>query len=207
MYTFDLRYPKRKNCTDLNQVNGRANRVISQWDQMTREHFPQNPHCTSRSVGCCPILLKPNIFHIVQNVQVWSEKSLKHLTVSIRVHSQCNVVFFEEVRTPYTEFCHSTLYSHPRTMQRAFMQLTRVVLKKIALYDKKWHYMYFSKKRNSFFFLYFICLLFNVQMCQIILPDPVYVTVRLWNQWFREMTKSFSHFVKWLWGSVISRND
>ena len=29
---------------------------------------------------------------------------------------------------PFTESCHSTTYSHPRIIQRAFMQRTRVVL-------------------------------------------------------------------------------
>ena len=39
---------------------------------------------------------------------------------------------------------------------------------------KKRHYMYFSKIK-TLLFLYFICLLLNLQMCQIILPDPVYI--------------------------------
>ena len=30
------------------------------------------------------------------------------------------------------------------------------------------------KNKNTFLFLYFICLLLNLQMSQIILPDPVY---------------------------------
>ena len=34
-------------------------------------------------------------------------------------------------------------------------------------------YVLFENK-NPFLFLYFICLLLNLQMCQIILPDPVY---------------------------------
>ena len=29
------------------------------------------------------------------------------------------------------------------------------------------------ENNNTFLFLYFICLLVNLQMCQIILPDPV----------------------------------
>ena len=29
------------------------------------------------------------------------------------------------------------------------------------------------ENKNTFLFLYFICLLLNLQMCQIILPDPV----------------------------------
>ena len=29
------------------------------------------------------------------------------------------------------------------------------------------------KNKNTFLFLYFICILFNQQMCQIILPNPV----------------------------------
>ena len=36
-------------------------------------------------------------------------------------------------------------------------------------------YVLFENK-NTFLFLYFICLLLNLQMCQIILPDPVYCT-------------------------------
>ena len=36
-------------------------------------------------------------------------------------------------------------------------------------------YVLFENK-NTFLFLYFICLLLNLQMYQIILPDPV-----LWN--------------------------
>ena len=34
-------------------------------------------------------------------------------------------------------------------------------------------YVLFENK-NTFLFLYFICLLLNLQMCQIILPDPVF---------------------------------
>ena len=43
--------------------------------------------------------------------------------------------------------------------------------------DKKlqWYYMYFSKLENTFLFLYFIWILLNLQMYQIILPDPVYI--------------------------------
>ena len=41
------------------------------------------------------------------------------------------------------------------------------------LYETKWHYMYFSKLENTFLFLHFIWILLNLQMCQIILPDPV----------------------------------
>ena len=35
-------------------------------------------------------------------------------------------------------------------------------------------YVLFENK-NTFLFIYFICLLLNLQMCQIILPDPVYM--------------------------------
>ena len=48
-------------------------------------------------------------------------------------------------------------------------------MKKMALY------VLFENK-NTFLFLYFICLLLNLQMCQIILPDPVYMgnwTIRI----------------------------
>ena len=37
-------------------------------------------------------------------------------------------------------------------------------------------YVLFENK-NTFLFFYFICVLFNLQMCQIILPDPVYTNV------------------------------
>ena len=42
------------------------------------------------------------------------------------------------------------------------------------------------ENNNTFLFLDFICLLLNLQMCQIILPDPVY-THKLTN---------FNHFLK-----------
>ena len=32
------------------------------------------------------------------------------------------------------------------------------------------------ENKNTFLSLYFICLLLNLQMCRIILPDPVYST-------------------------------
>ena len=37
-------------------------------------------------------------------------------------------------------------------------------------------YVIFQNK-NTFLFLYFICLLLNLQMCQIILTDPVYEAI------------------------------
>ena len=37
-------------------------------------------------------------------------------------------------------------------------------------------YVLFENK-NTFLLLYFICLLLNLQMCQIILPDPVYIVI------------------------------
>ena len=43
-------------------------------------------------------------------------------------------------------------------------------------------YVLFENK-NTFLFLYFISLLLNLQMCQIILPDPVLV-VRYTVTWF-----------------------
>ena len=33
------------------------------------------------------------------------------------------------------------------------------------------------KNKNTFLFLYFIWLLLNLQMCQVILPDPVVVVI------------------------------
>ena len=42
------------------------------------------------------------------------------------------------------------------------------VIKKRA----KWHYMFFSKIKTQFCSFLF-CLVFNLQICQIILPDPV----------------------------------
>ena len=44
-------------------------------------------------------------------------------------------------------------------------------MKKMALY------VLFENK-NTFLLLYFICLLLNLQMCQIILPDPVLKKVK-----------------------------
>ena len=38
-------------------------------------------------------------------------------------------------------------------------------------------YVLFENK-NTFLFLYFICLLLNLQMCQIILPDPVFTSIQ-----------------------------
>ena len=49
---------------------------------------------------------------------------------------------------------------------------------KMALYGKMALYLLFENK-NIFLFLYFICLLFNVQMCQIILPGPVQPSLQL----------------------------
>ena len=44
------------------------------------------------------------------------------------------------------------------------------------IFKTKWNrmalYVLFENK-NTFLFLYFICLLLNLQMCQIILPDPI----------------------------------
>ena len=37
-------------------------------------------------------------------------------------------------------------------------------------------YVLFGNK-NTFLFLYFICLLLNLQMCQIILTDPIYIYI------------------------------
>ena len=65
-----------------------------------------------------------------------------------------------------------------------FMASTEKETKIMALYRNKTkrHYMKKKKmalyvllkiKKNTFLFLYFICLLLNLQMCQIILPDPV----------------------------------
>ena len=45
-------------------------------------------------------------------------------------------------------------------------------MKKMALY------VLFENK-NTFLFLFFNCLLLNLQMCQIILPDPVYISQNL----------------------------
>ena len=39
-------------------------------------------------------------------------------------------------------------------------------------------YVLFENK-NTFLFLYFICLLFNLQMCQIVLPGPVQPSLQL----------------------------
>ena len=46
-------------------------------------------------------------------------------------------------------------------------------LSKMAVYDKMALYVLFENK-NAFLFFYFICILFNLQMCQIILPDAVH---------------------------------
>ena len=43
---------------------------------------------------------------------------------------------------------------------------------------KKMAFYILFKNKNTVMFLYFICLLFNLQMCQIILPDSVYVLVK-----------------------------
>ena len=129
--------------------------VAKQWDYMTREHLPQNLHRPLRSVGSCSILLKPNSVQIVEMCQFWSDKGLQHLTLSIRVHSDCNVVFFEEIRTPNAEFCNRTPYCHPRRMQWALMQFLRVVLGPISevlfIYCITQAKMCFiSKQHNSF---------------------------------------------------------
>ena len=44
---------------------------------------------------------------------------------------------------------------------------------KMALYKRKRHYMYFLDNKNTVLFFDVLCLLFNLQMCQIILLDPV----------------------------------
>ena len=43
--------------------------------------------------------------------------------------------------------------------------------------------------KNTFLFLYFNCLLLNLQMCQIILPDPVYLKILTWH--FFSLLESF----------------
>ena len=41
-------------------------------------------------------------------------------------------------------------------------------------------YVLFENK-NSFLFLYFICLLLNLQMCQIILTDHIYIYIYIFH--------------------------
>ena len=51
------------------------------------------------------------------------------------------------------------------------------------IFKTKWNrmalYVIFENK-NTFLFLYFICLLLNLQMCQIILPDPIYIYIYIY---------------------------
>ena len=63
-------------------------------------------------------------------------------------------------------------------------------------------YVLFENK-NTFLFLFFICLLLNLQMCQIILPDPIYrkmilnnnhTIVKFQTQKFPNFEISFYHF-------------
>ena len=52
------------------------------------------------------------------------------------------------------------------------------LLSKIALYEKNSIYILFENK-NTVLFVYFIFLLFNLQTCQIILPDPVHMCMHI----------------------------
>ena len=56
------------------------------------------------------------------------EKSLAYLTILITVHNHCNVVFFEEVPTPYAEFFHSTT----KTKQNGIMLKTNGIIQLIV---------------------------------------------------------------------------
>ena len=53
-------------------------------------------------------------------------------------------------------------------------------------------------------FLYFICILFNLQMCQIILPDPVFADIKKPNAlaWVMKKIHVWGHI---LWGLRESR--
>ena len=54
--------------------------------------------------------------------------------------------------------------------------LTDLIFK--TLWNRMALYVLFENK-NTFLFLYFICLLLNLQMCQIIFPDRVCKTIQL----------------------------
>jgi len=121
--------------------------------QRTTEHLTQNPHHTSKC-GLLPHRVE-TIVQIMENIQFWSEKSLPHLTISIK-----SSVTLKLYGPDPLENCHlnvkkmlkkwqfltfkwqfsggsgtDPMYpilpqhtSHPRKIQRASMQLTRVVL-------------------------------------------------------------------------------
>ena len=38
------------------------------------------------------------------------------------------------------------------------------------------------ENKNILLFLYFICLLLNLQMCQIILSDPIYIYIYMYKE-------------------------
>ena len=70
-------------------------------------------------------------------------------------------------------------------------------------------YVLFENK-NTFLFLYFICLLFNPQMCQIILLDPVYkICKHVWLITFlNEAELIFSLYTnKWFYVFLSNSNN
>ena len=128
VYTFDFKYPHKK--SHGFKSGDRPTDITAQWDQMTGEHHPQNRHRTFRSVGCCPILLKPNIVSIVK----FTKSGLRKVSSNTQyrsVNSHCNIVFQKE-RTQNDKFCYRTPCGYTRTMQGTFVQLTRVVLGPIS---------------------------------------------------------------------------
>ena len=60
-------------------------------------------------------------------------------------------------------------------------------------------YVLFENK-NTFLFLYFIFLLFNLQMCQIILPDLVYINAKtiFVSNWKGQASLTSSDDENWL---------
>ena len=75
MYTFDFRYPQKKNCTDLNQVNEQAiqrHHPIRLNDQGTS---PSKSPSHVKKCGLLPHPIETKHCPIAKHIQFWSEKS------------------------------------------------------------------------------------------------------------------------------------
>ena len=86
----------------------------------------KSPHRTSRSVGCCSILLKPNIVSIVKFIQFGFRKV--YINTQYRSALSHWDIVFKKVRTQTAQFCYCPPYDYMRTVQWAFVKLTGVVL-------------------------------------------------------------------------------
>ena len=130
MYTFDLRYPQSKIRTDLNQLNGQNNRFHLAMRSNDQGTSPSKSDL--RSVSCCFILLKPNIVHIVENIQFWSDKVSSISQYWSEFTVIVNVVFFEEIQTHIYRILPQHTIRSLEHNAKVFIQLWRVDLDPVS---------------------------------------------------------------------------